>query len=515
MNKKLFKTCLILIVIICQFTLLKGASKSKLKTYDGYTLFSPLNETTTYLINMDGDIVHTWQSDYSPACSIYFLDNSHIIRTATMGARGGMRGSIGGGQRRGGQGAGGGGYGAGGRIQEVDWDGNLIWDFEYHTDREMPHHDIERMPNGNVLILCWDMKTPEENIAVGRKPEYQTSSLYPDCIIEVKPTGKTTGKVVWKWYLWDHLIQDFDPNKPNYGKVSEHPELVDLNYSERWADQSTRGAGQGNRRGGGGFGGFGAMGGMPGGGGLGGTNDWTHSNSIDYNQDFDQIIINTPTFCEFWIIDHSTTIEEAASHKGGKYNKGGDLLYRWGNPAAYKCGTKADQKLFSQHNAYWIEKGFPGAGHILVFNNGSNRQDGRYSSVDEIVLPVAENGNYKMEGKTFGPKEPVWSYTDQDNKANFYVSYVSGAQRLPNGNTLICEGPRGYFFEVTHDKKIVWEYQFSASGGAGGGAGGGMMGGFGGGFNMGSQIFRAYRIPADHPALKDKGLVLRKNESEK
>ena len=373
--------------------------------------------------------------------------------------------------------------------------------------------------------MCWDEKTPEENIAAGRNPEYQTAALPPDCIIEVKPTGKTAGEVVWRWYAWDHLIQDFDPNKPNYGTVSEHPELIDINYSESWMDQPA-GGGRGNRSGRGGFGGgmgaFGGMGGRGFGGGMGGgmmgggripTTDWTHFNAVTYNPDLDQIMICSYTFSEFWIIDHSTTIEEAASHKGGRYGKGGDLLYRWGNPVAYKCGDENDQKLFCPHDAHWIVKGLPGAGHVLVFNNGPNRQDGRYSSVDELVLPMDEKGNYKMEGKTFGPKEPVWSYTDPNNKTNFYATNISSAQRLPNGNTLICVGPSGRFFEVTSDKKTVWQYSFSSGAGTRGSAGGlgnrrGGRGGFGGGgFGMGTQIFRAYRIAADNPGLKGKKLT--------
>ena len=231
------------------------------KAFKGYTLFSPLMSTTTYLINMEGEVVHTWQSNYSSAFSTYFLDNGHILRAAS---RGGVTGGFG----RGTGGLGGGGVGAGGRIQEVNWGGELIWDFEYYTDKEIPHHDITRMPNGNVLIVCWDEKTAEENIAAGRNPQYQTSALPPDCIIEVKPTGKTTGEVVWKWYVWDHLIQDFDPNKPNYGKVAEHPELIDINYSESWADQPADVAGAGSRRGGQGLrgnGGFGGRGGFGGG----------------------------------------------------------------------------------------------------------------------------------------------------------------------------------------------------------------------------------------------------------
>src|SRR5690606_15913622 len=108
-------------------------------------------------------------------------------------------------------------------------------------------------------------------------------------------------------------------------------------------------------------------------------------NAIDYNPQLDQIMISTREFSELWIIDHSTTTAEAAGHTGGRSGKGGDILYRYGNPAAYNRGTRADQKFFYQHDAQWIEPGLPGAGNILVFNNGWNRVDGSsFSSVIEL-----------------------------------------------------------------------------------------------------------------------------------
>ena len=179
-------------------------------------------------------------------------------------------------------------------------------------------------------------------------------------------------------------------------------------------------------------------------------------------------------FSEFWIIDHSTATAEAATHKGGRSGKGGDILYRWGNPRAYGMGTKSHQRLFAQHNAHWIAKGLHGAGHILVFNNGGGRTDGTYSSVDEIVLPVDAKGNYLVKaGTIYGPDKATWSYS-APKKADFYSSFISGTQRLANGNTLICSGANGTIFEVTPEKEIVWKYinpvkeDFGGPGGPGG-----------------------------------------------
>jgi len=497
-------------------------SESNSKAYGGYTLFSPLFGTTTYFINMDGQVVHTWETGSSAAFTTYFLENGNLLRSSSTGGGmglGGMGFGIGMGQRRGGQGAAQGqtepqrpsGIGAGGKLQEIDWDGNSVWEYEYATDTVVPHHDMKKIPNGNLLLICWDRKTADESIAAGRNPEYQNGSLNPDCIIELKRTGDNQWEVIWQWYVWDHLIQDFDESKSNYGNVTEHPERIDINYSESWADAPAGGGRQGNR---GGMGG-GMMGGMGmGGGGRIATEDWTHFNAIDYNEELDLIAVSSYTFSEFWIIDHSTTTQEAAGHAGGKFGKGGDILYRWGNPAAYKQGTNADQTLFCPHDIQWIAKGLPGEGNMLIFNNGPNRQDGRYSTVEEFILPL-DNGTFKIDGKKFAAVEPVWHYMDPDDKTNFYATNISGAQRLPNGNTLICEGPRGHLFEVTADKQIVWDYRFTAQAGARGGARGGRMGGMGGmmGGGFPSQIFRAYRIPLDHPALKGKDLTVKNSDS--
>ena len=163
-------------------------------------------------------------------------------------------------------------------------------------------------------------------------------------------------------------------------------------------------------------------------------------------------------FNELWIIDHSTTVAEAAGHAEGRSGKGGDLLYRWGNPQAYRAGTATDQRLFAQHDVHWIASGLPGAGHLLLFNNGRHRPDGDYSSVEEIIPPADEDGRYLCQpGAAFGLDRTVWSYTAPE-KSRFYSLHISGAQRLPNGNTLICSGASGTLFEVTPKGNVVWKY---------------------------------------------------------
>jgi hypothetical protein len=149
---------------------------------------------------------------------------------------------------------------------------------------------------------------------------------------------------------------------------------------------------------------------------------------------------------------------EAAGHTGGNSGMGGDLLYRWGNPQTYHRGNDSDQRLFVPHDAHWIESDLPGEGNILIFNNGRKRPGGNYSSIDEISPTIMQNGNYSLNSDSrYQPDTILWTYTDPD-RTSFFASNLSGAQRLPNGNTLICDGPKGIFFEVSGEEEIIWKY---------------------------------------------------------
>jgi len=377
--------------------------------FNGYTFFAPASYTDTYLINNDGLLVNSWEGNHIPGLSAYLLENGNLLRTAAV-----ANSTFSGG-------------GSGGLIQEYDWDGNLVWEFQYSSDLYYQHHDVEKLPNGNVLVIAWEYKNLEEVWGAGRNPTLLSQNfLWPDHIVEVQPDGNTGGNIVWEWHVWDHLIQEYDLGEENYGVVSEHPELIDINY----------------------------VGTTP----NGTSADWTHINSVDYNEEFDQIILSVHNFSEIWVIDHSTTTQEAAGHTGGNSGMGGDLLYRWGNPKCYKRGNAMDQKLFAQHDAHWIEPGLPGEGNILIFNNGRFRPGGNYSTVDEIMPPVDLNGNYTLNpDSTFGPDTLFWSYT-APNPTDFFAANISGSQRQPNGNTLICNGPSGKFFEVTNEGDLVWLY---------------------------------------------------------
>ncbi|MDP6762636.1 MAG: aryl-sulfate sulfotransferase [Planctomycetota bacterium] len=498
--------------------------------FEGLTLFTPIRSTSTYLVDMDGEVVHTWKSDHPPGQSVYLLENGHLLRTA----REGNPVFSGGGE--------------GGRLQEFSWDGELLWDFVWSDQDHLHHHDIEPLPGGNVLLIAWEGRTREEAIAAGRDPSRtHAEGIWPDCVVEIEPVRPDGGKVVWEWHAWDHLIQDYDPKMANYGDVTAHPERIDVNADHRSTpaqsdaerrrlaeleeemrklgyigddedeeDPDAGGAppgGPGNRR-------------------DRLRQDWLHTNGIDYHAELDLIVLSLRSLSEVWVIDHSTTTEEAAGSTGGRHGKGGDLLYRWGFARNYGMGQGSPRVLYAQHDARWIEGVSPP--RLTIFNNGEGRPDGQYSTVEEIELPYdAKRGFLLEEGGAFGPTEPAWTYA-APGRESFFSAFISGAQRLLNGNTLVCSGARGRVFEVTAEGEIVWEYLNPFGGDAplgrrggppdrrGGPPGGpapgrrgppggrgrrGPRGGPGGGPGMDAKgLFRATRIPLDHPGLADREL---------
>ena len=370
----------------------------------GYTLFAPMSYNVTYLIDNNGELVQSWSSEYRPGLSVYILENGDLLRTRIIQGQLFQTG------------------GHGGGVEIIDWDGNLVWEFDYFSDQYWQHHDIESLPNGNVLLIAWEHKADASAIANGRNPNMLAGSqqpfgFWPDHIIEVNPESNS---IAWEWHVWDHLIQDYDSSKVNYGVVSDHPELVNLNYPS----------------------------------GPNTSGDWLHINAVDYNAELDQIILSVHHFGEIWIIDHSTTTIEAASHTGGNSGKGGDLLYRWGNPQAYIGGNSNERIFFGQHDARWIEDG----SQIMVFNNGSGRPGGSYSSIDVITQPIGEDNLYVLDSNgIYGPDTLSWQYTATP-LGDLFAANISGAHRLENGNTLICDGPRGHYFEVDSAGSLVWDY---------------------------------------------------------
>ena len=235
------------------------------QAYNGYTLFSQNNSRNTYLVDMNNTTVHSWTHTRTGGYSCYLLPNGTLMRSAVS-----TNSSLNGG-------------GATGIVQKIAWDGSLLWEYTYSSSTYRTHHDIEPLPNGNVLLIAWEVKTAAQCVAAGLN---HSATLWPDHIIEVQPVGTNGGTIVWKWHFWDHLIQDYDATKLNYGVVAQHPELLDINVG------STSG-------------------------------DWMHVNGISYDDEKDLIVFSSHNLDELYVIDHSTTTTEAAGHTGGNYGKAG------------------------------------------------------------------------------------------------------------------------------------------------------------------------------------------------
>jgi hypothetical protein len=374
--------------------------------YPGYFLMAPNASNETFLIDKCGYKVHQWNSAYNPGQSAYLLPDGSLLRTGRVNNPNFSGG------------------GTGGIIERRDWNDSLLWSYLISTTGECQHHDIKPMPNGNVLALVWERKTASQAIARGRNPSLVNNMLWVEKIIEVQPTGPTTGNIVWQWTNWDHIIQDYDSTKPYFGVVADHPERFNFNYLN--ANPAL---------------------------------DWMHFNGIDYDPVRDLIVVSSRKMCEIYVIDHSTTTAQSTGHTGGNYGKGGDVLYRWGNPMAYNRGNLADRKFYYQHCPSWVPQGYPQQGKLMVYNNGVNRPAGAYSSVDIIEPPIDSSGNFFINStQSFGPSSLTWTYFDT-TQYYFYSGLISGAYMMENGNVFVTSGTEGLIFEVDSMRNRLWAYQ--------------------------------------------------------
>lgn len=447
--------------------------------FDGYTLFSPLTGDSVLLVDMKGEVVHRWETG-TPIEAGHLLDDGKLLCWGIASVEKNPRFQ---------------GPGVdGGLVQLVDWDGKVLWNYVLDDDYQLLHHDVERLPNGNLLFLAWEHRYREDAVEWGRDPaQIGEAGMWPDAIYEIAPTLPEGGEVVWEWHVWDHIVQDHDPSKTNHGSVADSPGRVDINIDHRSRPAMTPGELQEQEELEREMAALGYGGAAPeeDEARTGTVPDWLHTNAIDHHPEYDLIVLSSPAQSELWVIDHSTTTEQAAGDSGGRWGKGGELLWRWGNARNYGAGDDSDRKLFFQHNPTWLSAEKPGELRLLVFNNGQGRPGGEHSSVDELVLPFEPaQGFLREEGRPFGPQEPAWSFSAP---GEFYSSFISGAQRLSNGNTLICSGAQGRIFEVTRDKKIVWDYRSPHAGKS----------------DLGipsNAIYRARRIPRDHPGLAGREL---------
>ena len=361
----------------------------------------------TYLLDINGEIVNEWEHINCVAHTPYLTEDSLLIRSARVSPPFFNAGGI------------------GGLLQIINWNGDIEWEYQWADVDKQQHHDIALMPNGNILFISYTRKTQQQALEAGKYQ--QTGDVWSESVYEIEPLGADSLNIIWEWHLWDHLIQDKDSTVNNYGNVQDHPELFDINYMLSESDEGPLPPGFANP-------------------------DIVHLNAIDYCQELDLIVMSSRTTSEVYIIDHSTTSDDAALHSGGNYNSGGDILYRWGNPVMYNRGEIEDRKLFAPHGVNWLE----GCGDLLIFNNGFGRPGGNYSSVDEISLPVTESSFTIDDMLPYNPEMLSWHYADE----SLFSNIQSGAYRLPNGNTFISYTIPRKIREVNPSGNIVWEYDY-------------------------------------------------------
>lgn len=381
-----------------------GLFKDSTGNLDGYVLFAPVASDTTFLIDKCGKLIHTWGSSHHPGLAASLLPDGNLLRCGIIPS---FQWNAG---------------GKGGIIEKFDWNGNLLWSYVIFDSQQCQHHDTEQLPNGNILTIAWEAHSNTDAINNGRSPFQLPDTIWSEKIVEIQPVGNNGGNIVWQWRAWDHLVQHYDSTKLNYDSLQTHPHLININYAPTVGSQ-----------------------------------DWLHINSVFYDSVYDQIILSVREFSEVWILDHSTTTAQAASHIGGNFGEGGDLLYRWGNPAAYQLGNSSTQTLFGQHDASIIPIGFRDQRKILVFNNGTQRPAGNFTSVDIFQPPIDTYGRYDTTIIPYLPVSNSFSYTTPI-PTSFYDVSMGGTQRLSNGNTMICYSDSGSFFEIDTNNNIVWKY---------------------------------------------------------
>jgi hypothetical protein len=446
----------------------------KTKAYNGYTLFAGAG--TSYLIDMQGKVVHTWQIGTNPR----FLDNGNLL-DASRDDPSGFQG-----------------------YKEVDWDGKVVWEYVEKREGYAPHHDWVRIFNKKLnapttLYIANKSVSKPQAMAAGADPRRGLEEgAQMDALVEVDMQGN----VVWEWWFFDHIVQDVDPAKPNYvgtGKsIADYPGKLNLNLPGRPL-----------RR------------------------DWLHCNSLDYNAETDQIVTNSVQG-ELYVIDHGATFVAGDPQASIAKARGpaGDFLYRFGDPARYKQGdpprvlenwdtaTSGHRQMGGSHHAHWIKPGLPGAGHLMVFNNGQYLFERTPQSSILEINPFLDAGG-RDTGKYVNPpnagyreerydrdthkssrmisKQIVWTYRSKSNMS-FFSHIGSSAQRLPNANTLICADTEGHLFEVTSAGDLVWEYINPVTRE-------GALKVMPDSLPMTNSVFRALRYTADHPALKGRDLT--------
>lgn len=490
------------------------------KSYGGYQLFSATGagNTTTYLIDMEGYVVNEWKRDYVVSLHEWLLPNGNLLVAQvpwSLPLPPGVPSNVKIKQQTWPNGSTptstniitvGGGHG--GYLQEFDWNGNVVWEYELNDAKHVQHHTITPSPwtPGNVLILGWEYKTNAEAIAMGRNPATVSRGIWPDYAIEVNRAKQ----IVWEFHVWDNLIQNFDPTKPNYGQPKDNPSKWDIN----WIVPGMATVGSNTV--------------------ASTTQDWTHWNTANYHPtDPNKIVFNSRHMGETYIVDKTAK----------------KLIWRFGNPSVYGAGkapsfmNDGDQLIWGPHHAHIIGPGLPGAGNMLILDNGWNRSQGNrtrsievdmsrtsytgYASTAVGALPTGNTSLTKgndASPQALHPGHIIWQYGGARPNSMYSASQCAN-QRLPNGNTSITITETGHIIEVTQgvlsgtnyvNKEVVWEFinpLYSTGSVAAGYTypnvaclfNDGGLGGTATTLNP-TSIHRSTRIYADDPALANKDL---------
>ena len=384
------------------------------QSFDGFALYNSQGSSTTYLIDENQNIAHFWNMTTACNYSVHLKENGNLVRGTKYDAGIDMF------------------YydpppAAGGMVQEIAPDGTIIWEYIYADNDHLSHHDLTLIGD-NVLLTAYEKKSVTELNAAGHN---SNNEKWPTHFIELEDDGNGGANIVWEWHLWDHMCQDVDPSLANYvSNISDHPELIDINMLS------------------------------------GNSEDWFHVNGVDYNEDLDQIVFSSRKASEIYIIDHSTTTAQAASHSGGNSGMGGDILYRWGNPSNY--GMTGDKIIFSAvHDARWITNdGRPNGGFLQIFNNcagpgncsgggpGGGSQTAN-STIDGIETPwdATTNTYLRTPGQAFSPASFTTRY-----ECEYSASGQSASDRMSNGNIFVnASNPSGVMYEVDAvTEQIIW-----------------------------------------------------------
>ena len=391
-------------------------------TWNGYTVLSPLGTQAVLVIDMNGNVVKRWDGFVNAAGGpARVLPGGGVI--AANGSRPPHQESL--------------------ELIQRDFEGNVVWRFERNEQIETrsgdtiwsarQHHDWQRedFPAGyyspeatpaiegsNTLILT------HTNLS---QPNVADVLLEDDRLIEVS----WDGDIIWEWVASDHIDE--------LGFAADARDVI------RDAQAFSRARG---------------------------SFDWLHINSATYlgpNHWFDE--------GDLRFAPNNVIISSRQASLLAIVGRDGEIVWRLGSDFRESSELRAIRQIIGQHHAHFIPKGLPGAGNLLVFDNGGASGYG-------FANPIAPNGTGAFVRPTsrvleINPVtlELVWSYAGP----RFFSTNISGAQRLPNGNTLITAGAGGRLFEVTSDDTIVWEYMYPLFGGGGGS----------------NAVYRGYRLPYD------------------